>query len=56
MHNMLNVAKYGFLMSVWLYYKRSFGSINITLRHLLFEVTGKRLGKEKVLFNCFNRS
>ena len=30
-------------------------NINITLRHSLLEVTGKRLGEKKVQFNCFDR-
>ena len=30
-------------------------STNTTLKHLLLEVTSKRLGEEKVLFNCLNR-
>ena len=33
---------------------RKFGSTHIALGHLLLEVTGKRLGKEEVLFNYFD--
>ena len=31
------------------------GSINITLKHSLLEVTGEGLGKKEVQFNCFDR-
>ena len=35
---------------------REVGSINITLGHLLFEVTSEKLGEKEAQFNCFDGS
>ena len=35
--------------------KREIDNINIVLKYLLLEATGKKLNKEKVLFNYFNK-
>ena len=32
------------------------GSTDIALGHLQLEITGKKLGKEKAQFDCFDRS
>ena len=46
-------------MSLWYLFDfstREVGSISVTLGYLLSEVINKKLKKEKVLFNFFNRS
>ena len=32
------------------------GSINIILKHLLLEITNKKLSKKKLKFDCYNKS
>ena len=35
---------------------REDGSTNVVLEYSLLEATGKKLGEEKALFDCFDRS
>ena len=35
---------------------RKVDSINIALRHLLLDATGKKLGEEEAQFDCLNKS
>ena len=54
-YNMLNIIKHNSLV-LFNYIIREIGSTNITLRYLPLEVTNKRFGKKKALFNYFDGS
>ena len=46
-------------MALWCLFDsttREVDSTNVALGYLILETTGKRLGEEKVLFDCFDKS
>ena len=49
---MLDVVKYGFLVSIFNSTIRKVDSIDITLRHFSSKTINKKLGEEEVLSDC----
>ena len=54
MHGTLDIAKYGFIISVQLFYEEV-GCIDIVLGYLSLEITSEKLNKKEILFNYWDR-